>query len=101
MPAFAQTETTKVCFEDNCFKVELATTDQAKQKGLMYRKDLDDDKGMLFVFEKMAWYSFWMKNTYIALDLIWLDENKRIVHIVNNAKPCLVDLCVSYHPQKS
>ena len=54
----------------------------------MYRKQMNDDKGMLFIFDKTGIYPFWMMNTYITLDMIWIDSNKKIVFIQKNAKPC-------------
>lgn len=69
------------------FRVELATTDAQRERGLMYRNHLDPDAGMLFVFERDAPLTFWMKNTFIPLDLIFIDSNRRIVGIVENAAP--------------
>ena len=82
----------KVCFESNCFDVELATTSIERERGLMYRDFLDFDKGMLFVFEKEGIYGFWMKNTLIPLDIIWIDSNGVVVFIEENVEPC-VDNC--------
>jgi uncharacterized membrane protein (UPF0127 family) len=67
--------------------VELARTDAERQRGLMYREHLDDDKGMLFVFEGMGEHAFWMKNTLIPLDMIHIDDQRRIVGIVADATP--------------
>lgn len=70
------------------FNVELALTDSQRKIGLMDRKELPQDQGMLFMFEKSGILKFWMKNTLIPLDMIFMDENGEIVHIVNNAAPC-------------
>ena len=78
----------EVCFEKTCFKVELAMTNQEKANGLMFRQNLEINKGMLFIFEKQDIYQFWMKNTLIPLDIIWINENKEIVYIKQNALPC-------------
>lgn len=67
--------------------VEMACTPDERQRGLMYRKEMAADKGMLFVFPQATEQSFWMKNTYIALDMIHIDAKKKIVGIVENAKP--------------
>jgi uncharacterized protein len=70
--------------------LELATTPETMQRGLMYRTELADGDGMLFVFEADADHSFWMKNTYISLDLIFIARtgptSGRIAGIHPNAK---------------
>ena len=88
----------KVCFDDDCFAVEVASTPQERAKGLMFREHLDPDKGMLFIFEREGRYSFWMKNTKLALDMIWIDDQARVVFIKKNAQPCLQDPCPSIRP---
>jgi uncharacterized membrane protein (UPF0127 family) len=79
---------------------ELAVTDEERQRGLMFRETLLPDQGMLFVFETEDFYSFWMKNTLIPLDLLWLDKDRRIVHIARNVPPCKADPCPSYPPDR-
>jgi len=68
-------------------KVEVAATPEKRALGLMYRRDLAADAGMLFVFDESAPLSFWMKNTPLALDMIFIGEDLRIVGIVKNAEP--------------
>jgi uncharacterized membrane protein (UPF0127 family) len=67
--------------------VEVARSDEARARGLMYRTRLDPDAGMLFVFEESDDHSFWMKNTFIPLDLIFVDEQGRVVGVVERAEP--------------
>jgi uncharacterized membrane protein (UPF0127 family) len=67
--------------------VELAETDDERAKGLMDRKSMTDDQGMLFIFSEPEEQSFWMKNTYISLDIIYVDENREIVSIQKYATP--------------
>ena len=67
--------------------VEVVATDDARQKGLMFRRDLADGDGMLFVFPDDSDHSFWMKNTYISLDIVFVGSDKTIVGIVHKAKP--------------
>ncbi len=78
----------EVCFEEKCFKVEKVNTPSEREKGLMFRYSLDENKGMLFVFENESIYSFWMKNTYIPLDMIWINEGKQVVFVFKNTTPC-------------
>lgn len=78
---------------------ELAVTDQERQLGLMYRKKINPDQGMLLVFERENFYSIWMKNMKIPLDILWLDKEKRIVHIERDVPPCKEDPCPSYSSQ--
>lgn len=89
-----------VIFKNKTFEVELAQTDQERQKWLMYRKTLDENKWMLFVFQDPWTHSFWMKNTLIPLDMIWIGEfdwQNRVVDI-QTAKPCTTAKCEIYEP---
>ncbi len=63
------------------FTIEIAATPSQRSAGLMFRTDMSDDKGMLFVFERTQRLSFWMKNTPMPLDLIFIGEDGRIVAI--------------------
>jgi len=67
--------------------VEVADTPDTQTLGLMYRTRLEPDHGMLFLFEEEKRHSFWMKNTPISLDLIFIDRDRRIVGIHQNAQP--------------
>ena len=69
------------------FRLELALTPQEQERGLMFRKSLDADAGMLFVSKVEGPHVFWMKNTLIPLDMIFIAANRRIVGIVENAEP--------------
>ena len=69
------------------FSVEIATTEEEKTTGLMYRKELADGKGMLFDFSPEQEVSMWMKNTYIPLDMIFIRADGRILRIAENTEP--------------
>ena len=69
------------------FSVEMATTEQEKETGLMYRKELADGKGMLFDFSPAQEVSMWMKNTYIPLDMIFIRADGRVLRIAENTEP--------------
>ncbi|SEA25562.1 DUF192 domain-containing protein [Bizionia paragorgiae] len=67
--------------------IELATSQTERDLGLMYRNELKDHQGMLFVFPNSAPRGFYMRNTYIPLDIIFLDENSTIISMQKDAKP--------------
>jgi uncharacterized membrane protein (UPF0127 family) len=69
------------------FSVEVASTDDERAKGLMFRRELGPTKGMLFLFPRERKLSFWMKNTLIPLDIIFVSPDWRVVGIVENATP--------------
>ena len=68
------------------FNVEIAKTIEERRTGLMYRKKLLNNEGMLFIFPREKIIQLWMKNTYIPLDVIFISENKVIVDIKRNMK---------------
>lgn len=90
----------RVCFKEHCFNVVLAETEEEQQKGLMFRENLGPDEGMLFIFEKEGYHSFWMKNTLIPLDIVWINENREVVYISENTSPCEEDFCPSVEPDQ-
>jgi uncharacterized protein len=67
--------------------IEIADNDYERTRGLMYRHSLPDNAGMLFIFEKTGPRSFWMRNTYIPLDVIFVDEKKQIITIYKKTEP--------------
>ncbi len=69
------------------FLVEMAVTDAERAKGLMYRKSLPEGQGMLFDFHTEQDASFWMENTYISLDIIFIRGDGRILRIAENTTP--------------
>jgi uncharacterized membrane protein (UPF0127 family) len=83
------------------FSVEMATTEQEKETGLMYRKELPDGKGMLFDFSPEQQVSMWMKNTYISLDMIFIRADGRILRIAENTEPLSTKIISSGGPAKA
>ncbi|MGC3981666.1 MAG: DUF192 domain-containing protein [Steroidobacteraceae bacterium] len=69
------------------FKVWVADTDTHREQGLMFVKSLDENTGMLFVFDQPQTIQMWMKNTLISLDMVFIDTNGRVDSVVANAKP--------------
>lgn len=68
-------------------RVELARTDEERSRGLMFRRELQADTGMLFLFAEQADHTFWMRNTFLSLDLIFIGEDRSVVGVVANAEP--------------
>jgi uncharacterized membrane protein (UPF0127 family) len=77
----------KVCFDSKCLYLELAKTESQRAQGLMFRRTFAQDRGMLFIFPRDDMWGFWMKNTLIPLDIIWLDKDKKVVDMVERAQP--------------
>jgi uncharacterized protein len=82
----------------HAFTVELAVTDAEREKGLMFRKDLPEGQGMLFDFQQDQPVAFWMHNTLISLDMLFIRGDGRIMRIAENAKPESDDLIPSGVP---
>ena len=86
-------ETTYVKFispdgkESQEFKLEIAANAKTRRLGLMYRKTMPQDHGMIFVFPDKQVRNFWMKNTYLSLDMLFLDENLKIQGILHSVPP--------------
>lgn len=89
----------KVCARGNCFDVELAQNPEERARGLMFREQLDSDKGMLFIYENECKDYFWMKDTLIPLDIIWINGNKEVVFISKNMQPCSSESCDLLSPE--
>jgi len=71
----------------HAFQVEIAKDDASRERGLMDRRYMAPDRGMLFEFNREAPVSFWMKNTYIPLDMVFISRAGVVTHIVANAEP--------------
>ncbi|OAV43976.1 DUF192 domain-containing protein [Lewinella sp. 4G2] len=78
--------------------IEIASTPEQQQRGLMWRTSMEEDQGMLFLMDSLQPQSFWMLNTYIPLDIIYLDDQKRIVSIAENTTPKSLDPVPSIEP---
>jgi uncharacterized membrane protein (UPF0127 family) len=73
------------------FQVEVADTPAKREMGLQYRRELADDRGMIFIFPVESQQSFWMKNTPIPLDMIFINRDRKIVGIVEQTTPFSLD----------
>ncbi len=85
----------------HAFAVELATNTAERAVGLMYRKELPEGRGMLFDFHDEQPVQFWMHNTYISLDMIFIANDGRVVRVAENAKPMSDDLIPSGRPVRA
>ena len=83
------------------FAVEIADTEAQRAKGLMFRKELPDGQGMLFDFQREQEVSFWMKNTYIPLDMIFIRGDGRILRIAENTTPLSTRIIPSGGPVRA
>jgi uncharacterized membrane protein (UPF0127 family) len=83
------------------FTVELADNDAEREKGLMFRKELPEGRGMLFDFHAEAPVSFWMQNTYIPLDMIFIRGDGRILRIAENTEPLSTKIVPSGGPVRA
>ena len=81
-------------------RAEIANTMKKRAEGLMYREHLAKGRGMLFTFDQAQPWVFWMKNTKIPLDIIWLNDKKQVIHIARNVPICTRtdDGCPQYQP---
>ena len=87
----------QVCFEDGyCVNVEVKRTPEERSVGLMFRENLAETQGMLFVFDVPERYTFWMKNVKFPIDIIFIDYNYNIVYIAEKAQPCYEEPCELY-----
>ena len=80
------------------YSVELALTPDDQARGLMFRESLPERSGMLFIFPETAPHHFWMKNTMIPLDMVWMDETGTVLFVSADTPPCKADPCPNYGP---
>ena len=91
-------ELSRVCFKDSCYTVDVVSTPDERERGLMFRDGMPPGHGMFFIFDQSGEYAFWMKNMAFPIDMLWLDEGKTIVHAEQNVPPCKTDPCSVYSP---
>jgi uncharacterized membrane protein (UPF0127 family) len=79
-------------------QVEVMVKDEDRAMGLMFRPSLASDRGMLFLFEASDFHGIWMKNCKFPIDILWLDADRKIVHVQEGAAPCVKEPCPVYTP---
>jgi uncharacterized membrane protein (UPF0127 family) len=87
---------TTVELKGHKFDVEIADTPETRARGLMFRDSMAADHGMLFLFDRADPQAFWMKNTHIPLDILYFDENYKLVSMQERVPPCRSDPCSVY-----
>jgi uncharacterized membrane protein (UPF0127 family) len=79
-------------------QAEVMVKDEDRAMGLMFRPSLPKDRGMLFVFETSDFHGIWMKNCKFPIDILWLDEQRSVVHVAEAVPPCKAEPCPVYNP---
>jgi uncharacterized membrane protein (UPF0127 family) len=79
-------------------QVEVMVKDEDRAMGLMFRPSLPKDRGMLFVFERPDFHGIWMKNCKFPIDIVWLDEERKVAHVAESVPPCKAEPCPVYTP---
>lgn len=79
-------------------KTEVMASDHDRAMGLMFRPSLPKNRALLFIFEISDFHGIWMKNCRFPIDIVWLDEEKRVVHVADGVPPCKADPCPVYEP---
>ena len=82
------------------FETELMINDDDRAMGLMFRPSLPADRALLFVFRDLDFHGIWMKNCRFPIDIVWLDENKKVVHVAPRVPPCAKEPCPVYTPMR-
>jgi hypothetical protein len=80
------------------YSLEVVRTPEEQAQGLMFRESLPEKAGMLFPFTDKGIHRFWMKNTMIPLDMVWIDADGKVLFISADTPPCKADPCPSYGP---
>ncbi len=97
MSSVGASELREIRINDNSYRVELATSAAARQRGLMHRASLAADHGMLLVYPRDGEHAIWMKNVRIPLRVFWIDADYRVV-AMRRLEPCRADPCPTYRP---
>jgi len=96
-PADSSAGSPRVILPDSrVLQLELARTPLAWARGYMYRETISREEGMLFLFSESSFHSMWMKNCKVTLDIMWLDEEKKVVHLETKVPPCQEEPCPNF-----
>ena len=86
------------CYSWTCINLEIADTPETRELGLMFRENLEENKWMLFIFDKLWRHGMWMRNTLIPLDIIRITTGYKVTDIIQ-ATPCEEETCPTYKPR--
>jgi hypothetical protein len=81
-------------------QAEVMVSDEDRAMGLMFRPSLPLDRGMIFLFGTSDFHGIWMKNCKFPIDILWLDEERRVVHVAEAVPPCKAEPCPVYNPMR-
>jgi len=81
-------------------KAEVMVKPEDRAMGLMFRPSLPADRVLLFTFDEVDFHSIWMKNCRFPIDIVWLDEARKVVHVQESAPPCKAEPCPVYLPMR-
>ena len=81
-------------------QAEVMVNDEDRAMGLMFRPSLPLDRGMIFIFQASDFHGIWMKNCKFPIDIVWLDEDRRVVHVAEAVPPCKAEPCPVYNPMR-
>jgi uncharacterized membrane protein (UPF0127 family) len=81
-------------------QTEVMIEDADRAMGLMFRASLPKDRALLFIFETVDFHGIWMKNCKFPIDIVWLDEARKVVHVAESVPPCRKDPCPVYQPMQ-
>ena len=87
-----------VCVGADCFDVKIADEPSEHQIWLQWVEEMGENEWMLFVFDNLGRHEFWMKDTLIPLDMVWMDESGEVVYVKEYAPPCTKEPCQLYGP---
>ena len=93
-------QASSVCAQETCVNVEVVSTMEGMRRGLQGREALAENQGMLFAFDNDDFQKFWMKDMKFAIDMIWIDNQRRIVSIASARPPCMQETCEVYSPSQ-
>ncbi len=96
LPAPAYSQDAALRIGNKVFRIDIAVTPQERAKGLMHRREMAEDYGMLFIYPEPRPVAFWMKETHIPLDILFFDSDGRLTNLYRHAPPCTAAPCPLY-----